>query len=91
MVGKSSGANFTTEYSYAQIKAYAESSAELPDISNIEIGDCTTGCAVDTTGEEVDDGALAWLLAQLVKEHQMPLPKIALAPSVGDLFAGAAA
>lgn len=90
ITGKSSGANFTTEYSYAQIKAYAESSAELPDISKIEIGDCTTGCAVDDSAEEVDDGALAWLLAQLVKEHPMPMPKIKLAPAVGDLFGEAA-
>jgi 3'-phosphoadenosine 5'-phosphosulfate sulfotransferase (PAPS reductase)/FAD synthetase len=85
------GAQFVTEYSYAEIKAYAHSAAVLPGIDDIPIPDCNGGeeCGVGSS-EEVDDGTFAWLLDQLRKaaNDPIPLPKpsAARAPAIGDLF-----
>lgn len=86
-----SGARFITEHTYRQIQQYARSAAVLPHIDEIEFdADCGVSCAVDDGDEEVDDGALAWLLEQLRKAAAEPVPmpiaRPILPPAVGDLF-----
>lgn len=82
------GARFTTEYSYREIQRYAQSSAELPDISDVAVEDCTGEvCMVGADGE-IDDTMIAWLIDQLAKTHAMPIPKEKVDPAMGDLFDG---
>ncbi|MFT3966836.1 MAG: Nin-like protein [Sphingobium sp.] len=93
LTGKSSGAQFITEISYAEIKRLAHSSAELPGIDDIEIGDCTGEvCATPGAPDEpMDDATVAWLMEQLRKVHAIPTPKVKLPAALGDLFDGEAA
>lgn len=89
------GARFITEHTYRQIQEYARSTAELPVVTKMEFGgECGTACAIDDSGEEVDDGAFAWLIDQLKKAQAAPLampraPQNAPA-AIGDLFGEAA-
>ena len=85
------GAQFVTEYSYRQIQAMARSSAELPNIDAVKIEDCTGEICLVGTDDEIDDATVAWLIAQLGKEHAMPAPREKRSPALADLFQGSAA
>lgn len=86
MSGKSSGAQFITEFSYVQIQAAARSSDELPGIDDIEVEDCTGEVCHVGKDEPIDDTMMAWLLKQLSEIHAMPNPKVKLPGAIGDLF-----
>lgn len=89
LTGKSSGAQFITEYSYAEIQRIARSTAELPGIDDVEIEDCT-GMSCHIGNEPIDDATVAWLIEQLSKVHEMPRPKVKVPAAIGDLFGAAA-
>jgi hypothetical protein len=89
LTGKSSGANFITEYSYADIQRLARSAAELPGLDDIEIEDCTGEFCQIGKDEPIDDATLAWLIDQLARVHEMPTPRPKLPPALGDLFGAA--
>lgn len=90
LTGKSSGARFITEYSYAEIQRLAQSAAELPGLDDIEIEDCTGEFCHFGKDEPIDDATVAWLIEQLSKVHEMPSPKVVVPAALGDLFGEAA-
>lgn len=90
LAGKSSGARFITEYSYAEIQKLAQSAAELPGLEGLEMEDCTGEFCHIGANEPIDDEMVAWLIDQLSKVHAMPQPKPKLPPALGDLFGEAA-
>lgn len=84
------GATFVTEYTYREIQRLAQSSAELPGIDASPIEDCTGEVCQTAADGEIDDAMMAWLIAQLAKEHAMPVPREKRAAAIGDLFGEAA-
>lgn len=98
IAAKSTGAQFVTEYSWAEIQRIAASTPELVDWESLpSIGDCTAGaCGVDPhdTEPDPDDAAMAWLYDQMLKMMESPLQYAAreiVEPALGDLFDGEAA
>lgn len=85
------GARFVIEYTYRQIQGIARSTDELPGLDTLTIEDCTGEVCHVGTADEIDDGTIAWLMEQLSRVHEMPLPRVKVEPAVGDLFAGEAA
>lgn len=90
LTGKSSGARFITEYSYADIQRLAQSAAELPGLDDIEVEDCTGEFCHIGKDEPIDDATVKWLIEQLAKVHTMPSPQSKVPAAVADLFGEAA-
>jgi|GEM_PF-185383 len=94
LTGKSGGAQFVTEISYAEIKRIAHSQVELPDIDASEIGDCTGEVCTVNADEPISDETVVWLMDYLRKAQSqpisLPMPREKVPAAVGDLFGAAA-
>lgn len=91
---KASGAQFVTEYSYAEIQRIAHSTPPLVDWQGLKSqGDCTGTCAADPFDEEPDpdDETMAWLVEYMRKlwldGPPSYDPKMDEPAAMGDLFA----
>lgn len=88
---KESGAQFVTEYSYAEMQRVAAATPELDWESLPAVGDCTETCSVDPNDQEPDpdDAMMEWLFEQQRKILANPLSYVVAVqpePALGDLF-----